>query len=123
MNEQMKVAFPTSNKETVDEHFGHCTYFAMYTVENNNITEVEFLEAPKHEPGVLPKFLGENKATTIITGGMGAMAIHLFKEQNIDVILGASGSIEDNLKEYLEGELNSVGTPCDHTHEDGHDCN
>jgi len=122
MSELMKIAFPTTNKETVDEHFGHCKYFAIYTVENNMIKEVEHIEAPEHEPGVLPRFLGAQKATTIITGGMGAMAIHLFKEQNIDVILGAKGDIEENLKEFLGGELNSVGSPCNHTHEDGHDC-
>ncbi|MBI9100273.1 MAG: dinitrogenase iron-molybdenum cofactor, partial [Spirochaetaceae bacterium] len=50
------------------------------------------------------------------TGGMGGMAVNLFKEQNIDVILGAKGTIEDTLKTYLEGELASTGSVCDHSH-------
>lgn len=122
MSKTMRIAFPTTDKNTVDEHFGHCRYFAIYTVEDKDIVNTEFVNAPEHAPGVMPRFLGEQKATTIITGGMGAMAIRLFKEQDIDVILGANGTIESNLNEFLKGDLSSKGTPCDHNHEDGHDC-
>ena len=45
---------------------------------------------------------------------MGQRAIDLFKAQDIEVILGARGKIEDNLNEYLSGELYSSGTPCVH---------
>lgn len=113
---ELKIAFPTNDGESVEEHFGHCKKFAIYNVKENEAISKEYLDAPKHEPGVLPKFLGENGATTIITGGMGQMAIDLFKQQGIDVILGAVGKIEDNLNEYLGGELYSKGSACSHHH-------
>ncbi len=113
----LKLALPTTDKQMVDEHFGHCKYFAIYQVEGNRILETSYLEAPVHAPGVLPKFLGENNVDVIITGGMGQMAINLFKQQNIEVILGARGNIDDNLKVYLGGDLVSTGEACKHDHE------
>jgi len=50
------------------------------------------------------------------------MAINLFKTQNIDVILGATGSITDNLNTFLGGQLASTGSACTHDHGD-HECN
>lgn len=108
------IAFPTSDKITVDEHFGHTKLFALYTVLNNEITEINFVTPPPHEPGVLPRFLAEKNANVIVTGGMGRMAINLFKANDIDVILGASGTLEENIKDFLHGDLESTGSACDH---------
>ncbi|AIO19174.1 hypothetical protein KQ51_01297 [Candidatus Izimaplasma bacterium HR1] len=126
MNTQEKntkiIAFPTSDRITVDGHFGHTKEFALYTVEGNNVKTVNFVTPPPHEPGVLPRFLGEQGIDIIVTGGMGQMAVNLFNQQNIDVILGAKGSIELNLNEYLGGALQSTGSSCDHNHGDNHEC-
>ncbi|QRN86357.1 DUF134 domain-containing protein [Clostridia bacterium] len=113
----IRIAMPTTDGITVDEHFGHCKSFAVYDMEGNNIVDQKSLTPPPHAPGVLPNFLGEHEVDVIITGGMGQMAIRLFKDQNIDVILGASGKIDETLAEYVGGELVSKGTPCDHHHE------
>lgn len=117
---QMRIALPTTDKVTVDEHFGHCKMFAIHTVEDKKVVNVEHVMAPPHAPGVLPRFLGEQNINTIITGGMGQRAIDLFKAQNIDVILGARGSIAENLSVFLEGNLMSNGSPC--VHNDDHSC-
>lgn len=119
----MKIAFPTNDELHVEEHFGHCKKFAIVNVVDDKITSKEMLAAPAHQPGLLPKFLGEQGATAIITGGMGQAAINLFKEQNIEVILGATGKIEENLQEYLGGVLASTGSACNHDHDDhDHNC-
>ena len=52
-----KIAFPTSNRKSIDGHFGHTKEFVIYTVENNKVLSETFLTPPKHEPGVLPTFL------------------------------------------------------------------
>lgn len=112
----MRIGIPTNNRETVEEHFGHCKEFALYDIEDGVVKNVSYVTPPAHEPGVMPKFLADNKANVIITGGMGQMAINLFKENNIDVILGANGSVLDNIQEFLEGELVSSGKACEHDH-------
>ncbi len=112
-----KIAFPTSDKVTVDEHFGHCKEFVIYTIEENEVKEVNYVQPPEHTPGSFPKYLGTQGVDVIITGGMGAMAVNLFKQQNIDVVLGAKGRIDVNLSEYLGGFLTSKGSVCDHDSE------
>ena len=119
--DSMRIAFPTNDNEMVETHFGHCKKFAIYTVKGQEILNKEVVDAPPHQPGLLPRFLGELNANTIITGGMGQRAIDLFKAQNIEVILGATGGIEGNLKEYMGGALYSKGSACSHDHDD-HSC-
>ncbi len=121
----MRIAFPTNDEIMVESHFGHCKKFTIYTVNGESILKKEVVDAPPHAVGVLPKFLGELKVNVIITGGMGERAIDLFKGQNVDVILGASGDISEILKVYMEGELYSTGSACTHDHGEhhgGHDC-
>lgn len=112
----MKIGLPTNDRETVESHFGHCKEFALYDIENGKVINTSYITPPAHSPGVIPKFLAENKANVIICGGMGQMAIDLFKQNNIDVVLGASGSVNDNLQEFIKGELESTGVACEHDH-------
>jgi len=118
-NIDTRVAFPTNDRETVSAHFGHCRYFAFANIENGEVISTDFVEPPAHAPGVFPKFLGEQGANVIITGGMGKAAVDMFNAQNIEVILGADGTIEENLKTYLTGGLYSRGSVCDHSHDHG----
>lgn len=120
-----KIAFSTNDRLTVEEHFGHCKEFIIFNVTNGEIVNSEFVTPPPHAPGVIPKFLGDYGIHTIITGGMGQMAINIFNSNDIEVILGAKGCIEDNLKVYLQGVLKSTGSACTHNHGDhdhGHNC-
>lgn len=118
----IRVAFPTNDRMNVEEHFGHCREFAIYNIVDNKIVNVEFITPPPHAPGVIPEFLNKQGIDTIITGGMGQMAINLFKAKNVEVILGATGKVDVNLNEYLRGLLESTGSACAHNHEDGHNC-
>jgi predicted DNA-binding protein (UPF0251 family)/predicted Fe-Mo cluster-binding NifX family protein len=113
-NEIRVIAIPTSDRKTVDVHFGHTKEFALFTVKNNTVIDVNYVTPPTHQPGVYPRYLAKEGVHLIITGGMGQRAITLFKQNNIDVILGANGDLECNIKEYLGGALESTGNGCDH---------
>ncbi len=118
-----KVAFPSNDGVSVEEHFGHCRNFVICSISNGKLVETESLSPPEHVPGAFPKFLNQQGATAIITGGMGQRAVDLFKAQNIDVILGATGDIKLLLDVYLNGSLYSKGSSCSHNHGEGeHDC-
>lgn len=116
------IAFPTSNRVNIDGHFGHTREFAIYVVEGNVVKDVKYVTPPPHEPGVLPRFLGEQGIDAIVTGGMGKMAIDLFNRQGIDVILGATSTIEAALTEFVGGTLESTGSACTHDHGDHDGC-
>jgi ATP-binding protein involved in chromosome partitioning len=113
---ETRVAFPTSDRKTVDSHFGHAKEFAFANIEGGKIVSVEYLTPPPHEPGVIPKFVSENGADVIITGGMGARAVGMFEQAEVEVILGVSGSIDAVLEAWLEGKIESTGSACEHTH-------
>jgi len=113
----MRVGIPTNNKTMVEGHFGHCKEFALYDIDGEIISKPMYVTPPPHAPGVIPKFLSEHKASVIICGGMGQSAINLFKENNIKVILGASGSVDTNLQNFIKGDLISTGAVCEHNHD------
>jgi predicted Fe-Mo cluster-binding NifX family protein len=110
----MKFAIPLAEGK-LTAHFGHCQEFALVEVEDNEIKNKETLVPPPHEPGVLPKWLHELGANVIIAGGMGARALDLFAQNDIEVIVGASAlTPEELVKQYLDNTLQTGGNVCDH---------
>ncbi len=111
----MKVAVPVVDG-ALARHFGHCQEFVLFEVDDDGaIAGSESLEAPPHEPGLLPRWLHENGADTIIAGGMGRRAQDLFAQAGIDVVVGARDDdprriVEDFLADALETGENL----CDH---------
>lgn len=97
-------------------HFGHCESFRLFEIDDNKvITKYEDKTPPPHEPGVLPKWLSDEKAKVIITGGMGMHAQRLFNQYGIEVVIGApAGDPEDIVKAWLLGTLAVGANPCDH---------
>lgn len=114
----LKVAV-ASEKKSVCGHFGHCETFEIYETENEKILKHESMPNPGHRPGFLPNYLHELGVNTIISGGMGGGAVDIFNGHNIEVIIGAKGSAEEAVKQYLEGNLASTGSVChEHAHHD-----
>jgi len=112
----MKIAVPTANDELC-MHFGHCEVFTIMDVDvkSSKITSVTKEVPPPHEPGLLPKWLGEKGVDVIIAGGMGSRAQQLFAANNVKVIAGVStGKPEDIVKLYLDNSLITGANTCDH---------
>ncbi len=112
----MKIAIPLMNGKLC-QHFGHCDRFALVDVDpvEKKILKREDIEAPPHEPGLLPKWLAEQGATMIIAGGMGQRAQGLFIERGIEVIVGAPADTPERLVgDYLAGTLQAGDNACDH---------
>jgi predicted Fe-Mo cluster-binding NifX family protein len=112
----MKIAIPVAN-DKLCMHFGHCETFAILTVDpqTKKITGREDLTPPPHEPGVLPKWMGEQNVNLIIAGGLGQRAQQLLVEQNISMVIGApSATPEELVTAYLDGTLKSGDNVCDH---------
>jgi len=112
----MKIAIPVAAGRLA-QHFGHCEQFAIVDVntENKSVTATNMVPAPNHQPGLLPRWLAEQGATTIIAGGMGMRAQNLFAEQGIVVVVGAPAESPETIAEhYLAGTLETGSNICDH---------
>ena len=112
----MKYAVPVAGG-TVCPHFGHCEQFALYDVseDGKEITNIEMLTPPAHEPGVLPAWLAEQGVSRVIAGGMGSRAQNLFTQNRIDVITGVvEEDPEKAVMSYINGSLETDDNFCDH---------
>ena len=112
----MIIAIPL-HQEALSMHFGHCDKFALIEVneETKEILNINYHQPPAHEPGVLPRWLGELGVNLIIAGGMGSRAQELFTGNNIAVLVGAQGtSPEELVNAYLNSTLESGENCCDH---------
>ncbi len=110
----MKIALPTANGQLA-MHFGHCEKFVIADIENNEIVKQEELVPPPHEPGLLPKWLGDLNVNIILAGGMGTRAQDLFTANNIKVIVGLpADDIDSLIKDYMADKLISGENVCDH---------
>lgn len=112
----MKIAIPTAEGKLC-MHFGHCEKFVIVEVDEKTKTIIGKEDAvpPPHEPGVLPKWLHENKVNMIIASGMGMRAQQLFGQYDIKVIVGApSDHPQKIVLDWLNGNLVTGGNICDH---------
>ena len=112
----MRFAIPLADGRLA-VHFGHCASFALLDVapDGKSIIMREDVEAPPHQPGLLPPWLAERGVKRIIAGGMGQRAQALFAEHGIEVIVGAPVEAPERLVEQcLAGTLCVGDKPCDH---------
>jgi len=112
----MKIAIPIAEGRLA-MHFGRCEQFALVDVdvETKKVLGREDVEAPPHQPGLLPPWLAEKGAEVIIAGGMGGRAVGLFAQQRIQVIVGAPAESPEKLAaDFLSGSLKTGDNVCDH---------
>jgi len=112
----MRIAIPLADGK-LTAHFGHCKSFALVDVDMKEMKILgrSDIEAPPHQPGLLPPWLAERGANMIIAGGMGQRAQGLFQQQGIEVIVGAPADLPEILiNRYMAGTLETGDNACDH---------
>ena len=112
----MKIAIPAVGGK-LSAHFGHCEAFALIEAdrESQTIASITMVDAPPHEPGLLPRWLAEQDVELVIAGGMGGRAQGLFEQQNIAVVVGAPSEAPETIAAaYLKGTLQTGENLCDH---------
>ncbi len=122
-----KVAIPSRNDQ-VDSHFGHCEYYTIYTMnDENQVKDKELFNSPAGcgcKSNIAPILAGKG-VSVMLAGNMGTGALNVLQSENISVIRGCSGSTDEIIKSYLTGKLTDNGVSCSHHHhgDEGHQCN
>jgi len=116
-----KIAVPATNDNQIDEHFGHCDFYKVFTIANNKITGEKIVRSPQGCgcKSDIASVLAADGVTIMLAGGIGAGAINVLKSSGIDVIRGCSGKIDDVVNSYLQGLITDSGESCK-THEEHH---
>ena len=89
----MKIAVP-SHQNRVDEHFGHCEYFTVFTVnENNEILSEETVSSPENCgcKSDIAQTLAQMGVRMMLAGNMGQGAVNVLNSCVIDVLSGCAG--------------------------------
>ncbi len=112
----MRIAIPVADGR-LNQHFGHSRRFAVIDVNRETreiVTAIE-VDAPEHQPGLLPFWLKERGVGVVIAGGMGTRAQNLFAEAGVEVFTGVEESDVNSLvSAYLSGTLVSRPVTCHH---------
>ena len=116
----MKIALPSFQNQ-VDEHFGHCEYFTIFTTDDKNKILSEETITPSAGCGCksnIAQTLAQMGVKLMIAGNMGQGAVNVLNNQGIDVLRGCSGDVKAVAENWLAGNLEDSGIACaQHEHE------
>ena len=114
----MKIAVPTKGG-VVDNHFGHCDHYTIFTINDGEVKMKEILPSPLGcgcKSGVV-LVLRQKGVQVMLAGNMGEGAKNVLENHDIKVVRGCSGNIDELVKAYLAGNVCDNGEACSH-----HEC-
>ncbi|MEG6549585.1 NifB/NifX family molybdenum-iron cluster-binding protein [Desulfocurvibacter africanus] len=119
----IKIAVP-SRGGMVDEHFGHCEAFTIFSIDDGKaITGEEKLTPPPGcgcKSNIIP-VLVQMGVTILVAGNMGEGAVVRLQQSGIQVVRGASGPVRNAVQAYLDGKLQDRQEVClEHGHHGCH---
>ena len=90
----MKIAVPLTKENQIDDHFGHCESYGIYTLSTDK--KIENKEVLESEQGCgcksnIASTLATKGVKVILAGGIGNGAINVLNKSGIEVIRGCSG--------------------------------
>jgi len=121
----MKIAVPTTQANTVDEHFGHCEFYTLFTISDQKaVLNTEILPSPAGCgcKSNIASVLKEKGISVLLAGNMGNGAVNVITNHGITVVRGCEGEINKVVANYLGGKIDDSGETCSH-HQEGHECN
>jgi predicted Fe-Mo cluster-binding NifX family protein len=116
----MKIALP-SRQSQVDEHFGHCEYFTVFTVDDKKEILIEETVSSPATCGCksdIAQTLAQMGVKVMLAGNMGQGAVNVLNRCGIDVLRGCRGDVRMVAERWLSGTLEDSGIVCAH-HEQG----
>ena len=110
----MKIALPSRGNQ-VDGHFGHCEYFTVFSVDDNNKILAEERVDPPAGCGCksnIVSILSEMGVSVMLAGNMGNGAVSVLNSHGIKVYRGCSGDIREVAQSWLDGKISDSGMGC-----------
>ena len=115
----MKIAI-SSTGDKLDSHistvFGRCQYFFIVEIEDKVIKSSKAIEnlAVNQFGGAgitAAQTVGNEKVEAVISGAIGPRAFSVLQQLGIKIYTGKTGTVEENLKDFIEGKLNKIEEP------------
>ena len=117
------IAIPVENDgETINQHFGHTSFFRVYTITNNECATVKLVpnSAEHHKIATFLKSMGVD---TIIAGSIGEGNLADIEGCAMKLYRGIKGNADIAMREYFMGNLVDDATcVCNHDCDCGCGC-
>ena len=126
----MKIAIPLRENNQVDDHFGHCRHFGVFTLSDSGQVTERLLIPSVEGCGCksnIASTLASAGVKVMLAGGIGDSAIKRLSQSGIRVVRGCSGDAGRLLSHFAAGTLEDSGSSC-HQHgvpggeDHGHSC-
>ncbi len=118
----MKIAITAQGEgldAVVDPRFGRAKCFVLVDVGNREVRNIDNTQNMNAMQGAgiqAVKVISDNGARALITGNVGPKAFTALNSAGIDIYIGASGSVENAVESYVNGELKKA----DNANVEGH---
>ena len=110
----MKIALPSNGRE-IEDHFGHCQGFTIFTVDDENkILSEDTLIPPQGygcKSSVVPQLAGMG-VSMMLAGNMGSGAVGILASHGIKVVRGCTGDVREVAEAWLAGKVVDSGADC-----------
>ena len=105
----MKVSIPVMGDKGIDEsvggHFGKSPGFVIFDTETKSVVTIENTSEHLGGVGLPPELLAKNGVNVVVCTALGPKAVDMLTSFNIEVYVGAKGSVKNALEAWQRGEL------------------
>lgn len=100
----MKLAIPFADG-LVSQHYGEASRFKVYTVDDFDILEETFITVSQDTPAAAAACLKKQGVNVVICGNIGAASLLNLQDAGIQVMGGAYGEADAQVRSFLNGQL------------------
>jgi predicted Fe-Mo cluster-binding NifX family protein len=122
----MIIAVPTRTDRRVDDHFGHCAQFTLFSVSEEKAVQEAGVVLSLPGCGCksnIASVLKDRGVSVMLAGSMGPGAVAVLQRHGIEVHRGCSGDAAKAVEAFVAGEWKDSGVGCSgHGSEAGHQC-
>jgi predicted Fe-Mo cluster-binding NifX family protein len=112
--DEMKVCIPTMGnrgmQEDVCQHFGRAPTFTLVDLDSKEVLVLPNRSSHMGGQGLPTDMLRDRGVHVMIVGGLGPKAIQAFAEQCVEVFVGATGTVNDCIKDWRDGFLTKASS-------------
>jgi predicted Fe-Mo cluster-binding NifX family protein len=101
----------------VDDHFGHCEYFTVFTTsDDHKILSEETVQSPAGCgcKSNIVETLSRMGVKMMLAGNMGAGAVNVMNSFGIEVVRGCSGEVRMVVQQWIGGQVKDSAVHCEH---------
>jgi len=111
----MKIAVPTKENNQIDAHFGHCEFYTIFSItDQNKVSSEQRMDSPQGcgcKSNIAQVFENEG-IKTMLAGGIGDGAVNVLKAHGVNVIRNCQGDVKELVQQYLAGNVKDSGINC-----------